>query len=83
MRAFEPDEPNLASRFISEVAYAAYQQKNGPHFDRWIAVHESEAISSYLRWPHLNRPAGIVATPVPAGELRSTDGVAVIICCTG
>lgn len=87
MRAFEPDEPNLASRFISEVAYAAYRLKNGPHFDRWVAVQESEAISGYLRWPHRNRPGEIVATvnrPRSLVDLaRAGAGLVVLPCFIG
>ena len=84
MRAFEPDEPNLASRFISEVAYAAYTQKNGPNFDRWIAVQESEAISNYLRWPHQNRLGEIVATvnrPRSLVDLARTGAGLVVLPC--
>jgi DNA-binding transcriptional LysR family regulator len=87
MRAFEPDEPNLASRYVSDVAYAAYRLRNGPHFDRWIAVHETEAISSYLRWPHRNRSGGIVATvnrPRSLVDLaRAGGGLAVLPCFIG
>jgi DNA-binding transcriptional LysR family regulator len=87
MRAFEPDEPNLASLFVSEVAYAAYRQKNGPRFSRWIAVHESEAISNYLRWPHRVWPGEIVATvnrPRSLVDLaRAGAGLVVLPCFIG
>lgn len=87
MRAFEPDEPNLASRYIGEVAYAAYHRKSTPHFDRWIAVHESEAISGYLRWPHQNRATQIVTTVNRPRSLldlaRAGVGIAVLPCFVG
>jgi DNA-binding transcriptional LysR family regulator len=87
MRAFEPDEPNLASRYISEVAYAAYRLKNGPHLDRWIAVHETEAISNYLRWPHQQHASEIIATisrPRSLVDLvRAGAGLAVLPCFIG
>lgn len=62
IRAFEPQEPNLASRYLSETAYAAYRLKNGADYDRWIAVGEGNALSNYLRWPHQNRAGQIVVT---------------------
>lgn len=87
MRAFEPDEPNLAARLIGEVAYAAYRQKNSSHLDRWIAVQEEDAISNYLRWPHRNRPAEIAVTvnrPRSLADLaRAGAGLAVLPCFVG
>ncbi len=63
IRAFEPEEANLAARQLGEVAYAVYIRRNTAESDqRWIAVAEEEAISAYLRWPHAHATTGIVAT---------------------
>lgn len=87
MRAVEPDEPNLAARYISEVAYAAYRQKNSPDRNRWIAVEEAEAVSAYLRWPHDMRAADIVTTVNRPRSLldlvRAGAGAAVLPCFVG
>ncbi len=62
VRAFEPEEPNLAARPAGEVAYAVYSRRNAQEADeRWVAVNEQEAVSAYLRWPHQNVSGGIVA----------------------
>jgi len=87
IRAFQPEEPNLAARYISETAYAAYRQKNGPNTERWLAVREVDAISNYLRWPHQNRAAQIIATvdrPRSMLDLaRAGAGIAVLPCFVG
>lgn len=87
IRAFQPAEANLAARYISEVAYAAYREKNGPKTERWIAVNEANALSSYLRWPHENRGAQIVTTvdrPRSMLDLaRAGAGTAVLPCFIG
>ncbi len=64
LRAVAPDEQNLAARLIGEVAYAAYRARSAPLYapERWVAISEAEAISTYLRWPLLNRPGAIVTT---------------------
>ncbi|RUM07228.1 LysR family transcriptional regulator [Rhizobium chutanense] len=63
IRAFEPEEANLAARRLGEVAYACYIRRNAAETDeRWIAVAEEEAISAYLRWPHAHAATDIVAT---------------------
>lgn len=64
LRAVQPEEQNLAARLIGEVAYAVYRARSAPAYipERWIAIGEAEAISNYLRWPHRNRSAQIVAT---------------------
>ena len=53
LRAFEPEEPNLAAIPVGEVAYAAYRARNrewiGP--EPWIAVDDENAVPAYLRWP--------------------------------
>ena len=50
IRAFEPEEANLAAIKTGDVAYAAYQARNmrfaGPQ--RWIAVAEDEAVSARI-----------------------------------
>jgi hypothetical protein len=57
LRAFEPDEANLAAVKAGLVAYAPFRARHlqaaGP--ERYIAVSEEEAISNYLRWPHDHR----------------------------
>ena len=87
IRAFEPEEPNLAARYLSETAYAAYHRKNEPGSDRWIAVGESDAISNYLRWPHQNRASKIAVTvdrPRSMLDLaRAGAGIAVLPCFVG
>jgi DNA-binding transcriptional LysR family regulator len=87
IRAFQPEEPNLAARYLSETAYAAYRQKNGSNDERWIAVGESDAISNYLRWPHQNHSGQIIATvdrPRSMLDLaRAGAGIAVLPCFIG
>jgi DNA-binding transcriptional LysR family regulator len=87
MRAFQPEEPNLAARYLGEVAYAAYQLKNSRDAERWIAVGESDAISPYLRWPHENRAGQVVVTvdrPRSMLDLaRAGAGIAVLPCFIG
>ncbi|GES50444.1 LysR family transcriptional regulator [Rhizobium sp. NBRC 114257] len=89
IRAFEPEETNLAAIKIGDVAYAAYQARNmrfsGPQ--RWIAVAEEEAISAYLRWPHQNKREEIVFTVSRPRSLRDLvlagSGIAVLPCFVG
>lgn len=89
LRAFEPEERNLAAIPTGEVAYAAYRARHsgleGP--EHWIAVHKDEAISAYLRWPHEHRAAAIVVTVTRARSLRdlvlSGAGIAVLPCFVG
>ncbi|AHG44135.1 LysR family transcriptional regulator [Rhizobium leguminosarum bv. trifolii CB782] len=88
IRAFEPEEANLAARRLGEVAYACYIRRNAAETDeRWIAVAEEEAISAYLRWPHANAAAAIVATvnrPRSLPDLvRAGAGKAVLPCFVG
>ncbi len=63
IRAFEPEEPNLAARPVGLVAYSLYQRRNAPEEKpgRVVAVSEEDAISAYLRWPHQNAADRIVA----------------------
>ncbi|RFB98222.1 LysR family transcriptional regulator [Rhizobium leguminosarum bv. trifolii] len=88
IRAFEPEEANLAARRLGEVAYAVYIRRNAAETDeRWIAVAEEEAISAYLRWPHAHAAAGIVATvnrPRSLPDLvRAGAGKTVLPCFVG
>jgi DNA-binding transcriptional LysR family regulator len=88
IRAFEPDESNLAARLLGEVAYAVYVRRNGDEMEkRWIAVSEDDAISNYLRWPHRHASGSIVATvnrPRSLPELvRAGAGKAVLPCFVG
>jgi DNA-binding transcriptional LysR family regulator len=88
IRAFEPEETNLAARLLGEVAYAVYVRRNADEQEeRWIAVSEADAISSYLRWPHLNAPGAIVVTvnrPRSLPDLvRAGAGKAVLPCFVG
>ncbi|MDL2401492.1 LysR family transcriptional regulator [Rhizobium mayense] len=89
IRAFEPEEINLAAVKTGDVAYAAYQARNmrfaGPR--RWIAVAEEEAISAYLRWPHQNEREAIAVTVNRPRSLYDLvlagSGVAVLPCFVG
>ncbi|MFS8047972.1 LysR family transcriptional regulator [Rhizobium sp. BR 314] len=89
IRAFEPEESNLAAIKTGDVAYAAYQARNmrfaGPQ--RWIAVAEEEAISAYLRWPYQNNREGIaftVSRPRSMYDLvLAGSGIAVLPCFVG
>ncbi|WP_086997583.1 LysR family transcriptional regulator [Rhizobium sullae] len=88
IRAFEPDESNLAARLLGEVAYAVYVRRNaGEVENRWIAVAEDDAISAYLRWPHRQASEPIVATvnrPRSLPDLvRAGAGKAVLPCFVG
>lgn len=72
IRAFEPEEPNLAATRLGEVAYSAYRARNAhPSVaDRWLAVSEEDAISAYLRWPHQERAAQVAVTVNRPRSLR-------------
>ncbi|MEX2696121.1 LysR family transcriptional regulator [Rhizobium mongolense] len=88
IRAFEPDEANLAARLLGEVAYAVYVRRNAGELEnRWIAVAEDEAISAYLRWPYRQTQEPIVATvnrPRSLPDLvRAGAGKAVLPCFVG
>lgn len=87
MRAHEPEEPNLAARYISDVAYAPYRRRNGADLDRWIAVEEAEAHSAYLQWPHREKSAAIAVTVNRPRSLldlvRAGAGSAVLPCFIG
>lgn len=88
IRAFEPEETNLAARLLCDVAYAVYVRRNASEADeRWIAVAEDDAISAYLRWPYRNAAGMIVATvnrPRSLPDLvRAGAGRAVLPCFVG
>lgn len=88
IRAFEPEENNLAARLLGEVAYAVYIRRNASQNDnRWIAVGEEDAISAYLRWPYQNAASAIIATvnrPRSLPDLvRAGAGKAVLPCFVG
>ncbi|CAN7167670.1 LysR family transcriptional regulator [Neorhizobium sp. LjRoot104] len=89
IRAFEPEEPNLAATRLGEVAYAAYRaRKAHPSVaDRWLAVSEEDAISAYLRWPHQERAAQVAVTVNRPRSLRDLAlggaGTAVLPCFVG
>lgn len=84
IRAFEPEERNLASVPAGEVAYAPYRARNAAQATagRWIAVNAEDAVSGYLRWPHQHRAADIVLTVNRARNLcdlaLSGAGIAVL-----
>lgn len=87
-RAFAPDEPNLATQKLPSTAYAIYRSKNARvPSNRWVAVSEKNAISTYLRWPHENRTGKIAMTANRAVELRdliaSGAGLGVLPCICG
>jgi DNA-binding transcriptional LysR family regulator len=89
IRAFEPEEINLAAVKTGDVAYAAYQARNmrfaGP--SRWIAVAEEDAISTYLRWPHQNQREAIAVTVNRPRSLYDLvlagAGIAILPCFVG
>jgi DNA-binding transcriptional LysR family regulator len=88
IRAFEPEESNLAARLLGDVAYAVYIRRNASEAeDRWVAVAEEDAISAYLRWPYRQAAGAIVATvnrPRSMPDLvRAGAGKAVLPCFVG
>jgi len=89
IRAFEPEEPNLAAIKLGEVAYAAYRARNAhPSVaERWLAVSEEDAISNYLLWPHQERAGQIAVTVNRPRSLRDLAlggaGTAVLPCFVG
>ncbi|KPF41593.1 LysR family transcriptional regulator [Rhizobium sp. G187] len=89
MRAFEPEEANLAALPAGEVAYAAYRARNRDWTGRdpWLAVDPEDAVSAYLRWPHDNVADRIVTTVNRPRSLRDLvqagAGTAVLPCFVG
>lgn len=88
IRSVQPDEPNLAARKLPNAAYAIYRSRNArvPE-NRWVAVSEENAISTYLRWPHLNKKEEIAFTVSRPTVLRdlivSGAGLGVLPCICG
>jgi DNA-binding transcriptional LysR family regulator len=63
LRAFEPEEQNLAARRLPDIFYGVYRARTAAaSLDRFIAVSDEEAVSTYLRWPHENRADKIAFT---------------------
>ncbi|PYB77475.1 LysR family transcriptional regulator [Rhizobium wuzhouense] len=89
IRAFEPEEPNLASVAAGEVAYAVYRARNRDWIgaEPWLAVDTENAVSNYLRWPHQNKPDRIVVTANRPRSLldlvRAGAGMAILPCFVG
>lgn len=89
IRAFEPEETNLAAVRLPEVAYAVYAALDMPpaHAERWIAISEEVAVSCYLRYPYEKWPNNLIATVSRAEGLRhsiqSGAGVGVLPCFVG
>lgn len=88
IRAFAPEELNLAAVPAGEVAYAAYQARNlqtvGP--GNVLAVGPDDAVSAYLRFPH-QKPDSIIVTVNRPRSLRDLAlagaGIAVLPCFVG
>ena len=88
IRAFRPEEPNLAAQPFGECAYAPYRLRNSDaSLARMLAVSSGNAISSYLLWPHQNHPERIAITVSRPRSLmdlvRAGAGVAVLPCFAG
>jgi len=89
IRAFEPEELNLAKIPAGTTAYAPYRARNTPDHGpgRWLAVDTENAISAYLRWPHENKAENIVVTVNRPRSLRDLAlagaGIAVLPCFVG
>lgn len=86
IRAFAPEEKNLASRRLGEVAYAAYRLAGSPpsRSENWIAVSRDAALSAYLRYPHEHHGQQIVVTVNRPRSLKDLvlagAGLAVLPC---
>lgn len=88
IRAFQPEEPNLAARKLPNAAYGIYRSRNARVPDnRWVAISEENAISTYLRWPHINKKDEIAFTASRPSVLRdlvvSGAGLGVLPCVCG
>jgi DNA-binding transcriptional LysR family regulator len=86
IRAFAPEEPNLAAIRLSDVFYAAYHASNLllSANGRWIAVSEEDAASAYLRWPrehHAEQIAITVNRPRSLKDLAVAGAGAVVLPC--
>lgn len=88
IRAFPPEETNLAAQKLPNAAYGIYRSRNARVPDnRWVAISEEKAISTYLRWPHMNKKNEIafhVSTPAVLRDLIvSGAGLGVLPCICG
>lgn len=89
IRAFAPDETNLASRRAGSVAYAAYRARNSADTtrDTWLAIGKDDAVSAYLRWPHESHPDKVTVTVNQPRNLKDLAlagaGIAVLPCLAG
>lgn len=89
IRAFKPEESNLAAIKVGEVAYAAYSSRGAGIVqpERWIAVGKEDAISAYLRWPHENKADQLIVTvsrPHALLDLAAAGaGISVLPCFVG
>lgn len=89
IRAFEPQESNLARVPLGEVAYAAYRHRLADELEGqpWIAVAQEAAISAYLKWPHQHKAEQILITVNRPRSLKdmavSGMGLAVLPCFVG
>ncbi len=88
LRAQRPEEPNLAAQKLPDAAYGVYRARNArvPE-DRWIAVAEENAVSTYLRWPHIHHKNEIAFTVTRPTSLRdlivSGAGIGALPCICG
>ena len=89
IRAFQPDEANLAAIKTGSVAYAVYRARTpgiaGP--TTFVAVTEEDAVSAYLQWPHRTVAADIAITVNRPRSLRDLilagAGAGVLPCFVG
>ncbi len=88
LRAQQPDENNLAAQKLPDAAYGIYKARNArvPE-NRWVAMAEEQAISTYLRWPHIHRKDDIAFTVTRPTSLRdlvvSGAGMGLLPCICG
>lgn len=89
IRAFRPEEANLAAVKTGAVAYAIYRARSARAAggEAFVAVSEEDAISAYLRWPHENAASDIAITVNRPRSLRDLvlagAGVGVLPCFVG
>ncbi len=87
IRAFRPEEANLAARRVCPAAYAPFRARNAAVAEQWIAVTREAAISRYLIWPHTHHANTIIMTASrPRSMLDLVEagaGIAVLPCFIG
>jgi DNA-binding transcriptional LysR family regulator len=86
IRAFAPEESNLAAVRLGDIFYCAYHASNLPlsASSRWVAVDEEDAISAYLKWPrenHSDQIAISVNRPHSLKDLAAAGAGTVILPC--